>query len=702
MNTIHHHDIKLGQCHHNEKWDEKRVEEKEEAGAIDGSLAVSVHSSLSSLLWLLGIDFACFLQNSDRDIYRERKKLYCWYMVYGYSREKTINMKFMKLGSKPDAFQADGKCIRHVASDLATDVTINVGEVKFYLHKFPLLSKSRRLQELVLKASEECCNGINMVDFPGGPKAFEICAKFCYGMTVTLNAYNVVAARCAAEYLEMTEDVDRGNLIFKIEVFLNSSIFRSWKDSIIVLQTTKSVLPWSENLKIIGRCIDSIASKTSVDPANVTWSYTYNRKLSVCDKMAKDMNFRDKIVSAPNDWWVEDICELDVDLYKRVLTAVKSKGRMDGVAIGEALKTYAVRWLPDSVDALVSDVHSWRNKLLVETIVCLLPSDKGVGCSCSFLLKLLKVAILIGVDDSTKEGLLKRISLKLHEASVKDLLIPARPPQTTLYDVEMVLSIANQYMIHIQDLNAAKNESGCADFVIGHGSLLSVGKLIDEYLEEIACDPNLSLASFIDLSQSIPEFARPVHDGLYKAIDIYLKEHPSLTKDGRKNLCGLMDVKKLTMDASMHAAQNERLPLRVVVQVLFFEQVRAAAARALSLHNNPCGASHSTTNTDEESEKTAAEDCYSLDKQMSQVKINKDEFQKNGKLAKNNSKNSKSGVQLLPSRSRRIFDKLWGFGKEHVENISSETSTSSQSPTSMVPGDTKSSGSSSKNRGYQV
>ncbi|KAE8687478.1 3-hydroxyisobutyryl-CoA hydrolase-like protein 2 [Hibiscus syriacus] len=39
-------------------------------------------------------------------------------------------------------------------------------------------------------------------------------------------------------------------------------------------------------------------------------------------------------------------------------------------------------------------------------------------------------------------------------------------------------------------------------------------------------------------------------------------------------MCGLMDARKLTMDASMHAAQNERLPLRVVVKVLFFEQLR--------------------------------------------------------------------------------------------------------------------------------
>ncbi|PON74548.1 BTB/POZ domain-containing protein NPY [Parasponia andersonii] len=617
-------------------------------------------------------------------------------------------MKFMKLGSKPDAFQADGKSIRYVSSDLASDVTIIVGEVKFYLHKFPLLSKSSRLQNLVLKATDENSDEINMADFPGGPKAFEICAKFCYGMTVTLNAYNVVAARCAAEYLEMTEDIDRGNLVFKIEVFLNSSILRTWKDSIIVLQTTKSLLPWSEDLKIVGRCIDSIASKTSVDPANITWSYTFNRKLAEPDKIVEDgMKFRERTESVPKDWWVEDICELDIDLYRRVMIAVKSKGRMDGTVIGEALRTYAVRWLPDSIDALVSEAHSWRNKLLVETIICLLPPDKGMGCSCSFLLKLLKVAILVGADESLREDLVKRISLKLHEACVNDLLIPARSPQITKYDVELVQSIVNQYAMHEkrnQSLDAVeKNEKGIDDFVLGHASLLNVGRLIDGYLAEIARDPNLTLYSFIDLSKSIPESARPIHDGLYKAIDIYLKEHHNLTKADRKKICGLMDVKKLTVDASMHAAQNERLPLRVVVQVLFFEQVRASAAARPSVNNHLHDASPSATNTDEEEcEKpaVAVEKCKSLKNQLSHVKLN-EEYHRNGKLAKKSSKKSRSGVQLLPSRSRRIFDKLWPVGKGHGENRSSETSGSSQSPT-LLPGDTKSSGSSSRQRRHSI
>ncbi|KAJ6743854.1 BTB/POZ DOMAIN-CONTAINING PROTEIN NPY1 [Salix viminalis] len=589
-------------------------------------------------------------------------------------------MKFMKLGSKPDAFQARGKSVRYVASELETDVTINVGEVKFNLHKFPLMSKSNRLLMLLSKAGEE--NEIDMADIPGGPKAFEICAKFCYGMIVTLNAYNVVIARCAAEYLEMTEDVDRGNLIFKIEVFLNSSIFRSWKDSIIVLQTTKSVLPWSEDLKIVGSCIDSIASKTSVDPGSITWSYTYNRKLSVPDKIAEEgMNFRDKIDSVPMDWWVEDICELDIDLYKRVMITVKSKGRMDGKVIGEALKTYAVRWLPDSFDESISDALTWRYKYLVETLICLLPQDKAVGCSCSFLLKLLKFAVLVGIDDSAREYLVKRISLKLHEASVKDLLIPARPPQNTLYDVELIQCIVGRSLMHGKYNQDVKHEEN-GDFILGHehGTLMNIGKLVDGYLAEIAYDPNLTICSFVDLSRSIPVSARPIHDGLYKAIDIYLKEHVSLTKAEKKKICGLMDVKKLTTDASTHAAQNELLPLRVVVQVLFFEQVRAASG-VHALNNNARDTSNSTTNTDEEWEKTAADGNKSLMKQMSRTKIKDEDFQTNGELLKKNSKSTKNGAQLLPSRSKRIFDRLWVVGRGHVENRSSETSGSSQSPT---------------------
>ncbi|XP_073157768.1 phototropic-responsive NPH3 family protein NPY1 [Henckelia pumila] len=606
-------------------------------------------------------------------------------------------MKYMKLGSKPDAFQAVGNCVRFVSSELETDIVINVGELKFHLHKFPLLSKSNRIQKLLSKSNKEGLDEIELDDFPGGSKAFEICAKFCYGMVVTLNAYNVVAARCAAEYLEMTEDIDRGNLIFKIDVFLNSSIFRSWKDSIIVLQCTDSLLPWSENHKVIGRSIDSIASKTSVDPSLVSWSYTYNRNMSSLDKITQsEIKFPDKTGYTPRDWWVEDVCELNINLFKRVIVAIKLKGRMDGGVICEALRTFATKWLPDSVDALVSSANSHKNKSLLETIIWLLPSDKDVSCSCSFLLKLLKYAVLLNADESLKEDLIISVGLKLDEACISDLLIRARSPQNTIYDIELVQKLVDQFVTNGRSNRnlkvAEKNGRTEGDFVLGHGSWLRVGKIIDSYLAEVARDLNLPVASFIELAQSIPESARPIHDRLYCAIDIYLKEHPSLTKAERKNLCGLMDVKKLTTDTSVHAAQNEQLPLRVVVQVLFFEQTRAAAT---------------PRNNRENWTKATPDNSKSLRKQMDDLKVKEEaELVKAGKLTKRSgSKNAGSRVMLLPSRSRRIFDKLWivGKGLGHGDNKSSETSASSQSPVSMVQGEMiKSSSSSSRRRRYSI
>ncbi|CAL9046822.1 BTB/POZ domain-containing protein NPY1 isoform X1 [Musa acuminata AAA Group] len=594
-------------------------------------------------------------------------------------------MKFMKLGSKPDAFQSDGGNIRFVVSELPTDVIVRVGEVRFFLHKFPLLSKSNRLQGLVLKAGEGGTDEIYLHDFPGGPKTFEICSKFCYGMTVTLNAYNVVASRCAAEYLEMTEDVEKGNLIYKIEVFLNSSVLRSWKDSIIVLQTTKSMLPWSEELKVVGRCIDCITSKTSVEPAAVTWSYTYDRKLTASDDITETQK---RMHQVPNDWWIKDICELDVDLYKRVMVALKSKGRMSSDMIGEALKAYTVRWLPDSYDALVADDYMKRNRILVETIIYLLPSDKYSGCSCRFLLKLLKVVILVGARDPSKEELIDRISMQLHKASVKDLLIPAKSSGDTIYDVHLVQILVGKFMMQVgstHDMNIADESENI--------SLLALGRLIDGYLAEIACDSNLSISSFVDLAESIPDAARPDHDGLYTAIDIYLTEHRNMTKADKKRICGLMDVKKLSTEASIHAAQNERLPLRVVVQVLFFEQLKAAGGASAATNDTSHDSSMNRAILEEDWEGRVSENDDSLKQQLGSMKIKADECQDGDD--KKSVKDKGSSLLLLPSRSRRIFDKLW-VGKGQGETIkSSETSGSSQSPPiSVKPGEAKSSGSS--------
>jgi len=45
----------------------------------------------------------------------------------------------------------------------------------------------------------------------------------------------------------------------------------------MTLQTTKALLPWSENLTIMNHNIDAIACKAIVDPSRVNRSYNYSR-----------------------------------------------------------------------------------------------------------------------------------------------------------------------------------------------------------------------------------------------------------------------------------------------------------------------------------------------------------------------------------------------------------------------------------------
>lgn len=52
---------------------------------------------------------------------------------------------------------------------------------------------------------------------------------------------------------------------------------------------------------------------------------------------------------------------------------------------------------------------------------------------------------------------------------------------------------------------------------------LNISKLFDSYLAEIARDPNVSITKFRVLAESLPRHARTCHDGLYRAIDTYLK-----------------------------------------------------------------------------------------------------------------------------------------------------------------------------------
>ncbi|CAN6454279.1 unnamed protein product [Victoria cruziana] len=197
--------------------------------------------------------------------------------------------------------------------------------------------------------------------------------------------------------------------------------------------------------------------------------------------------------------------------------------------------------------------------------------------STKFLFGLLRTAMILQASPTCKENLERRIGMQLDQATLEDLLMPNFSHTVeTLYDVDCVKRILEHFLVLDQATGGASPCSGDGQ-IMGSPSLTPitmVAKLMDGYLAEVAPDVNLKLPKFHALAAAIPDYARPLDDGLYRAIDIYLKAHPWLDVSEREQLCRLMDCQKLSLEACTHAAQNERLPLRVVVQVLFFEQLQ--------------------------------------------------------------------------------------------------------------------------------
>lgn len=148
-----------------------------------------------------------------------------------------------------------------------------------------------------------------------------------------------------------------------------------------------------------------------------------------------------------------------------------------------------------------------------------------------------------------------------------------------------------------------------------------------------------------------------------------------------------MDCRKLSAEACAHAVQNERLPMRVVVQVLFFEQVRANNNGTSSTGNSTpeiIPASRST-NTEEDTECWDSEDIKALRGELANLRLAKNQQQENN----NNKGKLMKGGGLGVSR---VFSKLWS-GKERGGEMMSSSGTSSPG---SVNDDSKSSSSTSK------
>ncbi|GJN40067.1 hypothetical protein PR202_gb29234 [Eleusine coracana subsp. coracana] len=488
-------------------------------------------------------------------------------------------MKYMKLGTKPDTFYT-GEAVRSVVSEIPADLIIQVNNTKYQLHKFPLLLKCGLLQRLCSDSEEEPVP-VALHDIPGGEASFELCAKFCYGISISINASNLVPAMLAARFLRMTEAVSKGNLVAKLETFFDSCVLQGWKDSVAALQAAWRVTGWTES-RVVQPCIDSIVEKILTPPSKVTWSYTYTRPGYT----------RRAHQSVPKDWWTEDVSELDLEVFRSVLSTVRASRLLPPPLIGEALHVYACKHLVDplraagsafsnggvppkhhcqaQISAVAGDQEETetvaKQRRVLESIVTMIPGEPG-SVTGRFLLRLLRVANFVGASPSTRVQLVRQAGAQLDEARAADLLIPM-PSDPHAYDVGAVEAVLEHFLALFQRRANDENRrmSAAMDRVAG---------VFDEYLATIARDAEFPIGKFVDIAECLPDIA-------------LLQKHPDVNKADKKRLCRLIDCRKLSPEARAQVISNDRMPLRTIVLLLFVEQERtmAAAASASASHGD--------------------------------------------------------------------------------------------------------------------
>ncbi|GJV84441.1 BTB/POZ domain-containing protein SR1IP1 [Tanacetum coccineum] len=464
------------------------------------------------------------------------------YIVMVDVQQKTLELAATSKEMSSDAMKRISDWI--TSQEVASDVTVRIGDVSFSIHKFPLVSKCGYINKLFSDANNTDLSVVEIPDVPGGPEGFELAAKFCYEANIELSTENIALARCVAEYLEMTEEYANGNLVSVTEDYLNEIGLINLSGAVTILRSSGDLLPISEKVKLIDRCVDFIA-----------YMVTEESQVSVVD------------------WWAEDLIGLRIDIFKRVLLALVSRG-FKQFALGPVLMLYAQKCLRGleifgKAKKNLDSKQEHEKRVVLETIVGLLPREKN-ATSISFLSMLLRAAKYLDTSLSCRLDLEKRMGLQLAQAVLDDILIPSFCfDGDTLFDVDTVQQMMMNYVEHnsldMCDVSYVSPTQSDNE---------NVGKLMESFLAKIASDRNLLVSKFINFAECIPMEVRVTEDGMYRAIDIYLKVHPGISDMDRKKVCSLMDCQKLSREARAHAAQNERLPVQTVVQVLYYEQQR--------------------------------------------------------------------------------------------------------------------------------
>lgn len=385
--------------------------------------------------------------------------------------------------------------------------------------QYPLSSKSGYFKKRLDDSTDlELPQG-----FPGGPDTFEMIALFVYGSSTLVDPFNVAALRCAAEFLEMTEDYCSSNLCERFDLYLNQVVLQSWDDTLIVLQKCQALLPWSEELLIVSRCIESLAFMACMeilDPER-----RRDRPVVTLEALASqawNCETVKEIVS--QDLWIKDLIALPFEFFKRIIGSLRRQG-MKEKYVSPIIVFYANKWVvskktrqfwENSAEKIGDDDTNSKVAAILQGILDLLPIGGKAGrlIPVGFYFALLSRSLEVGLRNDHKVKLQDQIASMLQFARVEDFILPKMGTGSISSGIELATmeSIISMYVSSNLDTNHTPS-----------ARISVVAELWDVYLSHIVPDPDMGPERFMELIERVPNSCRQSHDQLYRAMNTFLQ-----------------------------------------------------------------------------------------------------------------------------------------------------------------------------------
>ncbi|XVE85499.1 hypothetical protein DITRI_Ditri17bG0095700 [Diplodiscus trichospermus] len=415
---------------------------------------------------------------------------------------------------------------------------------------------------------------IELNEFPGRPEGFEQVSRFCYSHgRAEITVSNVSLLYCCAFFLGMTEKASTNNLE-KTEKFLEGMFCWSWNEIIMSLRNCDSFFSNADSYGLIQKLIFALLAKiaqnsdmnfiTSSSSSSPETSYGFRH--SSTSKTTHDTT--GPCNKSGKAWWFYDLTKLSPKIIENIIRNLGVYGNQN------KRTSFLLHYLKSRPQGSPNPKSEYGG--LADTAVHGVIRAGKTKFSCRKLFWGLRLVSAFSLSKDCRGGLERLIGDNVDEATADDLLVSGH--NMGICDVNLVIRLVRVFVkgegVSLQKMN-------------------KVGRLIDKYLREISPDQNLNISKFLAVAESLPDSARDCFDGVYRAIDVYLQSHPTLSLEERSKLCRCLNYQKLTLEGSKDLAKNPRIPQHISVQALMSQQSKASQDKSPSSSSGKSKFSHS-------------------------------------------------------------------------------------------------------------